>query len=473
MISNKLDKFFEDYFWMLSELEYEELPSHYQDSYEPTTKRVPVGPLKDKSKLLQRQEKFFDIAEKNLDGDTLKELAIMFQTAKVKFGAKLDARWQNYLTLTEAGISRDEVASEERDRKILKLRKEEEPEINNILGNRSGKEYTGQDAVYMIVGQVDRVYDYSKETVYYSTIKNNWVKNALDGTQYDTYNEAEEDLWDAENLFIDSYSGKDSWGNSYKLAVKIVGRKPRRGDHKNLKMENIMNIYEQLNKINDNESLSEKYNVKNAKELKKLKESINSIKVPAPWNKYLEVNDYTPEEGEYAVGDKIGNYTLVAYLIPKAEYEDIIDEWPMLFKNAEGYVVGTTSHDRVYPYDVEDFGLTESLNEDEELTNTEKLRKIFNIQTTPKTIDAAARATDVNELVDNIVKTVQKSGITPSVSNSAITIENKDGSKTTYIVKVKQVPQYVLEEEMIGDIVRTFDEDDFIKKSAVKIVDNK
>lgn len=33
------------------------------------------------------------------------------------------------------------------------------------------------------------------------------------------------------------------------------------------------NLYEQLNKINDEESLSEKYNVKNVKELKKLQES--------------------------------------------------------------------------------------------------------------------------------------------------------------------------------------------------------
>ena len=122
-------------------------------------------------------------------------------------------------------------------------------------------------------------------------------------------------------------------------------------------------IYEQLNKINDTESLSEKYNVKNAKELKKLKESISSIKIPAPWNKYLEVDNYSPEEGEYAVGDKIGEYTLVAYLVPKAEYEDIIDEWPMLFKNSEGHIVGTTSHDRVYLYELEDFGLEESLNE--------------------------------------------------------------------------------------------------------------
>lgn len=81
----------------------------------------------------------------------------------------------------------------------------------------------------------------------------------------------------------------------------------------------------------------------------------------------------------------------------------------------------------------------------------------------------------VDPLVDNIVTTIEKSGFTNrsiTSTNSTITMENKDGSKTTYIVKVKQVPQYVLEEEMIGDIVRTFDKDEFIKKSAVKIVEN-
>jgi hypothetical protein len=123
-----------------------------------------------------------------------------------------------------------------------------------------------------------------------------------------------------------------------------------------------MNIYEQLNKINDTESLSEKYNVKNAKELKKLKESISSIKIPAPWNKYLEVYDYTPEnDGEYTVGDRIGEYTVVAHLVPKAAYEDQIDSYPMLFRDKEGLLVGATSHDRVYPLTLDMFGLTESL----------------------------------------------------------------------------------------------------------------
>ena len=38
-----------------------------------------------------------------------------------------------------------------------------------------------------------------------------------------------------------------------------------------------MNIYEQLNKIDDTESLSEKYNIKNAKELKKLQNSSEAL----------------------------------------------------------------------------------------------------------------------------------------------------------------------------------------------------
>ena len=53
-------------------------------------------------------------------------------------------------------------------------------------------------------------------------------------------------------------------------------RKEQNNNDYDLFEENDMNIYKQLNKINDTESLSEKYNVKNAKELKKLQESYKS-----------------------------------------------------------------------------------------------------------------------------------------------------------------------------------------------------
>ena len=59
-----------------------------------------------------------------------------------------------------------------------------------------------------------------------------------------------------------------------------------------------MNIYEQLNKINDNESLSEKYNVKNAKELKKLKENTTM------YSRYEDNEDHT---FVYRIGQMMDN----------------------------------------------------------------------------------------------------------------------------------------------------------------------
>lgn len=58
-----------------------------------------------------------------------------------------------------------------------------------------------------------------------------------------------------------------------------------------------MNIYEQLNKINDTESLSEKYNVKNAKELKKLQEE-EELMVREKVKRFLDNNMSDAEEEE-------------------------------------------------------------------------------------------------------------------------------------------------------------------------------
>ena len=101
--------------------------------------------------------------------------------------------------------------------------------------------------------------------------------------------------------------------------------------------------------------------------------------IPEPWNKYLKVDNYEPDEGEYNVGDTIGEYELVAYLVPKRKYEDKFDGWPMLFRNDETLVVGETSHDRVYIWDPADFGiepLTEAVNN----VNVETDDSIVNIQ---------------------------------------------------------------------------------------------
>lgn len=79
-----------------------------------------------------------------------------------------------------------------------------------------------------------------------------------------------------------------------------------------------MNIYEKLNKINDNESLSEKYNVKNAKELKKLKEGL-TINEHEP-----EFAGYTPKI--YLPTDKQGKCELVIYA-SLSDYDDPDGDW--------------------------------------------------------------------------------------------------------------------------------------------------
>lgn len=99
-----------------------------------------------------------------------------------------------------------------------------------------------------------------------------------------------------------------------------------------------------------------------------LTESKGTI-IPEPWNKYLKVDNYEPdiEQGDYQIGDNIGGgFELVAYLTPKRKYEDKFDSWPMLFREHDGELfVGETSHDRVYTWNPEDFGietLTEAVN---------------------------------------------------------------------------------------------------------------
>ena len=57
-----------------------------------------------------------------------------------------------------------------------------------------------------------------------------------------------------------------------------------------------------------------------------------------------------------------------------------------------------------------------------------------------------------------------------SSTDSTITMEDKDGDKTTYAIKVKMVPHFILEEELAGAQLDTSDKDEFIKKAAFKIL---
>lgn len=51
-------------------------------------------------------------------------------------------------------------------------------------------------------------------------------------------------------------------------------------------------------------------------------------------------------------------------------------------------------------------------------------------------------------------------------------MENKDGTKTTYAVRVKYIPEYYLEEELVGTICKTINKQEFIEESANLIINN-
>lgn len=49
-------------------------------------------------------------------------------------------------------------------------------------------------------------------------------------------------------------------------------------------------------------------------------------------------------------------------------------------------------------------------------------------------------------------------------------MENKDGSKTSYVVKIRMVPEFILEEELSGVVIKTTNKNQFIEDSAVTIL---
>ena len=94
---------------------------------------------------------------------------------------------------------------------------------------------------------------------------------------------------------------------------------------------------------------------------KPLDEGVDSVRIPEPYDKYFEVFDYEPDEGEYQIGETIDNYDckVIAYLAPKPEYEDDCDFLPLLTDDPDFPVVDIVGG-RIYPIDVEKMFLTEA-----------------------------------------------------------------------------------------------------------------
>lgn len=139
-----------------------------------------------------------------------------------------------------------------------------------------------------------------------------------------------------------------------------------------------------------------------------LKESVEPSAIPAPWNKYLEISNYEPEEGEYTVGDTVEGNTVIAYLDPKDEYADMIDSTLILFESSKGKTfVGTTVSGKIYPADISDFSLDESVKESVDLATKENTVAGVLAKHMPELY----AITDVNELRKAVIDIVDNSDI--------------------------------------------------------------
>lgn len=63
-----------------------------------------------------------------------------------------------------------------------------------------------------------------------------------------------------------------------------------------------------------------------------IKSATDKIIIPEPYNKYFKVDRSTPPDDDFHRGDEIPDYDakFIAWLVPKARYEGLIDTWPML-----------------------------------------------------------------------------------------------------------------------------------------------
>ena len=90
-----------------------------------------------------------------------------------------------------------------------------------------------------------------------------------------------------------------------------------------------------------------------------------------------------------------------------------------------------------------------------------------------KTQDYLQESIKPESIVNLIVKSVEESGFTNrsiSSAGSLITMEDADGNKTTYTVRIRMIPQFILEEELAGELVKTVDRNKFISDSSVMII---
>lgn len=125
----------------------------------------------------------------------------------------------------------------------------------------------------------------------------------------------------------------------------------------------------------------------------------SGLTIPSPYDKYMVFDDsgYMPDEesGEYGPGQVIKEYdaSILAFVVPKPEYEDILDGSYFLVRSPDGLsvveILGTREGTRMYDVDLASYGLEESfkvvthnrLSEDVNNVNVETDDSVVNVHT--------------------------------------------------------------------------------------------
>lgn len=125
----------------------------------------------------------------------------------------------------------------------------------------------------------------------------------------------------------------------------------------------------------------------------------SGLTIPSPYDKYMVFDDsgYMADEesGEYGPGQVIKEYdaSILAFVVPKPEYEDILDGSYFLVRSPDGLsvveILGTREGTRMYDVDLASYGLEESfkvvthnrLSEDVNNVNVETDDSIVNVHT--------------------------------------------------------------------------------------------
>lgn len=208
--------------------------------------------------------------------------------------------------------------------------------------------------------------------------------------------------------------------------------------------------------------------------------------VPEPYNLYFEVEDTDPGDYDYEVGEQLDGYgcRLVAYLVPKPEYDDKIDVYPVLTDDAE-FPVCDLVGGRLYPVDIDEIASRLDDEDDEYLDDEDDDYVDSAAEIDPEalanmeSVVEAAKSVNVDSLQERIYQEAKKVMMSPEFGfpedevDDYLVVEVRDGDETT-CVEVRAEVSYEGMSEMadrLNKIVQRYDPDAYFDHVTYGIIE--